>query len=401
RRALEAEMRQAAKLEAVGRLAGGIAHDFNNLLGTVLGFAGFLKEDLPRDSVQHEYAMRIAQASEHAKEVVKQLLAFTRTSDVERHVVDLRKLVSESHELIRASLPSSTELMVDAGRRALPVLANSTQIHQILLNLCLNANDALGGEPGRVTVTLTRVAPGSHELATPRPADGVAATSSGHLRAERAYARLTVTDDGAGMDTATVARVFDPFFTTKSPGRGTGLGLAVVHGIVAAYEGAYQVESQLGRGTSFSMFLPLAEDAAAAAVPPRTADAFRGGESILVVDDERDLLDMMCIGLERLGYRTTGCADPLQALETFRAEPGRWAVVVTDEVMPGLKGSALVAKLREIRPDCPIVLCTGFSDGTTERQARQAGAARFFLKPVDPARIAETIRSLLDGPVSV
>jgi CheY-like chemotaxis protein len=311
--------------------------------------------------------------------------------------MDLRKLVGDGAELLRASLPSSTQLMVDAGRRPLPVLVNSTQIHQILLNLCLNANDALSDQPGEVTVTLSHAAAGTHELVTPRSTDGAAVASGGHLRPDRAYARLTVADNGAGMDAATVARVFDPFFTTKSPGRGTGLGLAVVHGIVAAYEGAYLVESQLDRGTSFSMFVPLTETATAAIDPPRATDAYRGSESILVVDDERDLLDMMCIGLQRLGYRATGYADPLQALEAFRTAPARWAVVVTDEVMPGLKGSALVVKLREIRPDCPIVLCTGFSDGTTERQARQAGAASFFLKPVEPARIAETIRTLLDG----
>jgi PAS domain S-box-containing protein len=397
RRALEAEMRQAAKLEAIGRLAGGIAHDFNNLLGTVLGFTGFLQEDLPPESVQHEYATRIAQASEHAKEVVKQLLAFTRTSDVERHVMDLRKVLGDSHDLLRASLPSSTRLTVDAGRDALPVLVNSTQIHQILLNLCLNANDALGGEPGKVVLSLTHTAAGAPELLAPAATNGAAVTSGGHLRPDRGYARLTVTDSGTGMDAATIARVFDPFFTTKSPGRGTGLGLAVVHGIVAAYEGAYLVESRPGDGTSFSLFLPLAETATPALEPQRPIDAFRGTESILVVDDERDLLDMMCIGLQRLGYSATGCADPLLALETFRAEPGRFAAVVTDEVMPGLKGSALVAKLREIRPALPIVLCTGFSDGATERQARQAGAAGFFLKPVEPARIAETIRTLLDA----
>jgi CheY-like chemotaxis protein len=289
--------------------------------------------------------------------------------------------------------------VIDAARRALPALVNSTQIHQILLNLCINANDALGGEPGTVTVTLARMraATATPESAMRRSRAEVASTAGGRLRPGQSYARLTVTDDGSGMDRATVARVFDPFFTTKSPGRGTGLGLAVVHGIVAAYDGGYLVESALGHGTSFSIFVPLAEAAGTARTGASVAAATRGSECVLVVDDERDLLDMMCTGLERLGYRATGVADPLQALEIFRAEPGRWAVVVTDEVMPGLKGSALVAKLREIRPDCPIVLCTGFSDGTTERQAREAGAASFFLKPVAPVRVAETIRALLDG----
>jgi PAS domain S-box-containing protein len=397
RRDLEAEMRQAAKLEAVGRLAGGIAHDFNNLLGVVLGFASFLKEDLRRGSAQHGYAARIAQASEHAREVVKQLLAFTRATDVERHIMDLRKLVRDSNELLRASLPSSTQLIIDTHRQPLPALVNRTQIHQILLNLCLNAHDSLGGEPGTVKVRLTRMKAGPRGPATPRPRTGVAAAVGGQLRSNHAYAELTITDDGAGMDADTIARMFDPFFTTKSPGRGTGLGLAVVHGIVSAYDGAYLVESELGRGSRFSIFLPLAETAAAPIVAPPDAGRIRGREAVLVIDDERDLLEMLRIGLERLGYKVTGYADPLKALERFRCEPTRWDVVVTDEMMPGLKGSALIVKLREIHPQCPIVLCSGFSDGVTERQARQAGAAGFFLKPIEPARIAETIRSLLDG----
>ena len=393
---LEAEMRQAARLEAVGRLASGIAHDFNNLLGAILGFAAFLQEDLPRDSAQHGYAARITRASEHAKEVVKQLLAFTRATDVERRVTDLAALVRESGELLRASLPSSTRLVIASGGDVLPAAVNSAQIHQILLNLCLNAHDALDGQPGTVTVSLAR-SEGGRELVASEPRGDTAITASGHLRGDRSYARLTVADDGAGMDAATLGRAFDPFFTTKGPGRGTGLGLAVVYGIVNAYDGAVAVESRPGGGTTFSIYLPLASDAPAEVGETRPADRVRGSERILVVDDEADLLEMMRIGLTRLGYAVTACPDPIDALELFRREPQAWGAVVTDQVMPRMKGFTLIGKLREIRPDCPIILCTGFNDGATERQARNAGAGGFFLKPVEPYRIAETIRALRDG----
>jgi PAS domain S-box-containing protein len=391
---LEAEMRQAAKLEAVGRLASGIAHDFNNLLGAILGFAGFLQEDLPPDSPQHGYAARITRASEHAKEVVKQLLAFTRATDVERRTMDLAALVADSAELLRASLPSSTRLAVDCGTAVLPAMVNSGQIHQILLNLCINANDALDGQPGTIALSLARIDAGLRELPMPGPRDGGGVAASGHLRPDRAYARLTVADEGSGMDAATLGRVFDPFFTTKGPGRGTGLGLAVVYGIVNAYDGALTVESWPGGGTTFSIYLPLATDAPPEIGEARPADRARGSETVLLVDDEADLLEMMRIGLTRLGYDVTACSDPLAALELFRADPAHWDAVVTDQVMPGMKGFTLIGKLRAIRPDCPIILCTGFNDGATERQATEAGANGFFLKPIEPYRIAETIRTL-------
>ena len=397
REVLEAEMRQAAKLEAVGRLASGIAHDFNNLLGAILGFASFLQEDLPTDSAQHGYAARITRASEHAKEVVKQLLAFTRATDVERRTLDLAALVRDSAELLRASLPSSTRLVIDSSGVPLPTSVNSGQIHQILLNLCLNAHDALDGQPGTVTLSLVRSDADRREPLAPAPRDGIAFASSGHLRHDRAYARLTVTDDGAGMDAATVGRMFDPFFTTKSPGRGTGLGLAVVHAIVNAYDGAVTVESQPGAGTVFSIYLPLAAGALADDDIAEPAGRTRGSEAVLLVDDEADLLEMMRIGLTRLGYAVTACPDPLAALALFERDPAAWDAVVTDQVMPRLKGVSLTARLRALRPDCPIILCTGFNDGAVERDARQAGAGAFFLKPVEPYRIAETIRALRDS----
>jgi CheY-like chemotaxis protein len=224
--------------------------------------------------------------------------------------------------------------------------------------------------------------------------DDGAVVTGGHLRPDYSYARLTVADDGTGMDAETLGRVFDPFFSTKSIGRGTGLGLAVVYGIVTAYDGAYTVESRRDRGTTFSIYLPLAEAVPAEAAEARALDPSQGNERVLLVDDEADLLEMMRIGLTRLGYAVTACADPRAALALFRRDPAAWDAVVSDQVMPGMKGFTLISALREIRPDCPIILCTGFSDGTTERQASAAGARGFFVKPVEPYRIAEKIRAL-------
>jgi PAS domain S-box-containing protein len=392
----EADMRQVAKLEAIGRLAGGIAHDFNNLLGTVVGFARFLHEDLPPGSALRDYAGRIIKVGEHGTEIVRQLLAFTRTSDVERRVTDLRELIDESRELLRASLPSSTRLDFDTGPTALLASVNDAQILQILLNLCINANDALDGRPGTIAVSLARVDAEDRRVDVPPPSEDVAFATWGELADDCCHVRLTVTDDGAGISQATLSRVFEPFFTTKSRGRGTGLGLSVVHDIVRAYGGAYTVDSRLGHGTRFAIDLPMADRIAPAALPDTTPDRVRGSETILLVDDEASLAAVTSIGLERLGYSVVSFLDPAQALAAFQGDPMKWSAVVTDQIMPGMQGITLASRLREIRPDCPIILCTGTSGGVSEPDASAASAAACLLKPVAPHRIAATIRSLLD-----
>jgi CheY-like chemotaxis protein len=380
-------------MEAIGRLAGGVAHDFNNALGTMIGYVSFLLEDLPAGSRDHLHAQRLMKAADHAKEIVRQILAYSRGEQTERRVGDLRAMLADVGSLIRASLPASTGIALELMPDAAPVLMNESEIHQILLNLCINANDSLEDRTGHITISLERSDPpatgGAHDPAA-------AHVTGGRVAADRSYVRLRVVDDGSGMDQETLSRIFEPFFTTKERGRGTGLGLAVVHGIIATHDGAYVVDSRPGEGTRFSIYLPL-DPSGPAPVAVRAPElATRGHESVLVIDDDGDLLDVMAIGLERLGYAVVGTENPADALESLAADPGLWDVVVTDQVMPGMKGLELLAAVKRIRADCPVILCTGFSSDMTEARARARGADGFFFKPVEPAAIARRIRELLD-----
>jgi CheY-like chemotaxis protein len=287
--------------------------------------------------------------------------------------------------------------VLEVGADPLPVLANVGQIYQVLLNLCGNANDAFEGRPGNIVVSLAMIGAGhpdrqifeggGHE-------PDMAVAIGGGIEPDQAYAAIHVADNGGGMLQATIDRIFEPFFTTKERGHGTGLGLAVVHGIVTAYQGAYVVRSRLGAGSDFSIYLPLAQPTAVArrdrVVTPR------GLESVLVIDDEVDLTDMLSIGLGRLGYDVTGCNDPVEALAAFEEDPEAWDIVITDQAMPAMKGTAVIKRLKAMRPACPVILCTGFADGATEEAALAAGADAFLLKPVEAQRIAQTLRTLLD-----
>jgi PAS domain S-box-containing protein len=397
-RELAEQLAQAQKMEAVGQLASGIAHDFNNIMGAILGFAGFLVEDLAPGSEQHRFATRIVQAGTRAREVVQQILTFARRTGVERRDQDLRPIVGEALELLRASLPSSTQVSAAIAGAPLVATVGATQISQVLLNLCMNAHDAAGGEPATIAITLERVAPGDAELPGAHDGRQRARIVQGTLDPACAYARLAVADEGAGMDEAVLQRVFEPFFTTKPRGRGTGLGLPVVHGIAAAHGGACVVESAPGQGTTVALFIPLATSAAAAGAEPEHAERLAGRERILVVDDDADIIDVVTTGLDRLGYEAVGVADATEALAAYRADPAAWDVVISDQVMPRMKGLALLAQLRALNPKARFILCTGFSDSASERVAREAGVDGYFLKPVPIGQLAAAIRALCDGP---
>ncbi len=395
----EERLRQSTKMEAIGRLAGGIAHDFNNMIGAILGFGSFLIEDLPAGSAQQDFAKRITQVCERARDVVKQLLAFSRPGDAAKRVVDLRAAVVDNRTLLQAALPPTTTFSVALGADPLPVLANVGQISQLLLNLCVNANDALEGQAGNITVTLALIGLDHPDRGVfdggPRDLESALALG-GRLDPDRRYGAIRVADSGAGMEQAIVEQIFEPFFTTKEGGHGTGLGLAVVHGIIMAYDGAYLVRSRVANGSEFSLYLPLDESLPEAATKAQGAAALRGGESVLIVDDEVDLTDMLSIGLERLGYDVTSCNDPFEALHAVEQDPGAWHVVVTDQMMPAMRGVALIERLKAIAPDVATLLCTGFADGTTEAAARHAGADAFLMKPLEAHRIARQMRALLD-----
>lgn len=393
REALLQRLQQSGKIEAIGRLAGGIAHDFNNLLGAMMGFSQFLVEDLPEGSPSRKYAQRIAEICEKGKDLVDQLLAFAGARDTERRVLDVVAVLQHSRSLMETSLPSSCSLMIETGDETLPVLSNEVQLHQVLLNLCINARDAFGGEPGTVSVALSRVRPDS-DTCTKVERRGV-----GRLQEGEDYALIVVSDTGAGMDSKTQARIFDPFYTTKGLGRGTGLGLAVVHGIVTSYDGAIYVESETGVGTTFEIYLPLASPLLEPAVEESApVEKMYGDERILVIDDDRDLAQALTIGLHRYGYEVLSLTNPVEALRIFSEEPGHWDLVVSDQVMPGMTGLRLVAKLKELRPDLRAILYTGFDEKITAGTASLQGIDALLHKPVTPQQLAVQVRRVLDSP---
>jgi PAS domain S-box-containing protein len=384
REKLEQQLRQASRLEALGQLAGGIAHDFNNLLGAVIGFARFLEEDLPPGSDQHQYAGRILAASERGKAIVAQILAFARVRNVERHALDFRALLAATEDLLRGVVGPKTRLRIDLPAASLPILGNDGQVTQLLVNLCANANDALGGKEGEIHIRLRRVTRVAAEAAgegepTPlfddrRPRQRLL----GRLDPDRDYLRLDVCDTGKGIAASALPHIFEPFFTTKHRQGGAGLGLAVVQSVIELYDGALYLDSREGGGTTFSVYLPLTDLplAPAEAPPPR-----REHEGI---------------GLERLGYEVIALNDPREALEAFRAAPRDWDAAVIDRVMPGIEGVALAREMRAIRRELRIILCTGLDDGTIDQRSPSRPFDLFYRKPVAPEQIAAGIRLLFD-----
>ncbi len=412
RQQLQDQFYQAQKMEALGRLSGGIAHDFNNILAAIIGYASFLIEDLPEGSETRDFAGQVLAAGNRAKDLVKQILAFSRTSDTRRDPIDLVSVVNETLTMLWATMPATVALTGRIDGEHVIVDGDATQVGQVLMNLCVNAADAMPDQRGTITVELNRMeidggcAGGlqTSESMPDKPVLRIRTDGDGRrtrmwvgvLANPGLYARLTVRDTGTGMDRAVMERMFEPFYTTKSVGKGTGLGLAAVHGIVASHGGAITVESMLGDGTTFQILLPLAEEGVAQAEPAVTESAGRGRELVMLVEDEVHVAAMTAHALERLGYEVASCDDPQDALDIFNEHPEAWDVVVTDQTMPGLTGIELAQRMLERRPDLQIVLCTGFSESANEETARAAGIAAFLNKPVDPYRLASTIRAVLD-----
>jgi PAS domain S-box-containing protein len=378
---LQEQLRHAEKLEAVGRLAGGVAHDFNNILAAILGFAESSLEEAVPGAPLHENQLHIREAAQRARDLVRQILTFGQRDRPEPKPVDSATVVGEALALARASIPATVELVPSLDAAAGTVLADRTQLHQIVLNLCSNARDAVG-PTGRIEVTLSREDAGA-EMA-----------EKGEFRAGR-YVRLRVRDDGVGMDEATRARLFEPYLTTKGRSGGHGLGLAVVHGIVTASGGSLRVQSAVGRGTTFDVYLPRLDVVAApievAAVAPK------GGERILLVDDEPLVRSAHRRVLQSLGYTVTEAPDGLEALELVRRSPGAFDLVFTDQSMPRLGGAELARQLHAEKPALRVLLCTGYSDTLDEAEARRLGVGAVLTKPIDRLTLATTLRALLSG----
>jgi PAS domain S-box-containing protein len=381
RRAQELQLR-TQKMEALGTLAGGIAHDFNNILLAIRGNTRLALADVPDDSPALESLQEIDKASVRATELVRRILTFSRQEEPTRELIPLQPVIEEALRLLRSTLPAMTELRSQFDGGVPRTVADATQIHQIIMNLATNAAHAIGERPGVITIgldavnvnpELARVTPGLHE---------------------GRYTRLSVTDDGCGMDKATLQRIFDPFFTTKPQGQGTGLGLSVVDGIMKSHGGIVTVYSQPGKGTAMRLYFPAVEETSDYAATPHAVNLMTGSGHILYVDDDEALVSLASRTLQRLGYQVTGCDDPVAALELFRSAPGDFDVVVSDLSMPMLHGFDLARELLSIRPQLPIVITSGYVRQEDQDAAARIGVSALILKPNTIEELGETLHRL-------
>jgi len=380
---MEEELRQAHKMESIGTLAGGIAHDFNNILGIILGNTELAMDDIPEWNPARLNLDEIKTASLRAKDVVRQLLSFARKTKLEKKPTNIIPIVNESIKLLRSSIPTSIEIRKNIAKNVDTILADPTQINQVLINLCTNADHAMP-DGGVLVVTLKNV-----DLDEDTAAEYIG------LNPGR-YVNLVVSDTGHGISQEDIDRIFDPYFTTKEIDRGTGMGLAVVHGIVKGHNGFISVKSELGKGAAFSVFFPIVEKEAV--VETETDEELpSGNERILFIDDEESIVKIGHQRLERLGYNVEATTSPIEALNLFSSKPDQYDLVVTDLAMPKMTGDKLVKEILKIRPDIPIILCTGFSEKVNEKKAREIGAADYIEKPLDKHDFAFKVRKVLDG----
>ena len=382
----EMRLRQSQKMEAMGTLAGGIAHDFNNILTAILGYCQLAKIQLVPDHPVNRHLEEVGIAGQRAKELVEQILTFSRQTEQERKPVQLHVIIEEVLKLIRATLPSTIVVHQDLSNGQGLALADPTQMHQVLMNLCTNAEHAMRGMYGEISVTLEGVILDSdftakHPDVTPGP-----------------YFRLSVKDTGPGIHPEILPRIFDPFFTTKEVGEGTGMGLSVVHGIITGHGGITTVESHVGQGTIFEMFLPQHNSSPS---PPHESSEpvhHSGDGRVLFVDDEDSISKLGEYFLRHLGYEVTACTNAVKALEIFRENPNQFDVVITDQTMPNMTGDVLVRELLHIQPDIPVILCTGFSHTITPERAKKLGIRRFLMKPLVIHELASALQEILKNP---
>jgi len=382
----ERQLQQVMKLQAIGTLAGGIAHDFNNILFPIVGYTELTMDDIPADSQARKNLEEILKATNRAKELVQQILTFSRQGGQERKPLRVQFLIKEALKLLRATIPSTIEIECNVTDECGPILGDPTQIHQVVMNLCTNAYHAMQQTGGKLEVTLKEIDV-SYEKSVERVGMKVGP-----------YLELSVKDAGHGMEPEVLERIFEPYYTTKEQGKGTGLGLSVIHGIIKNHGGDISVSSQPGKGTTFTVYLPVIDDIEVETEPREAAVACQGSERILLVDDEKQIIDIEQQILERLGYTVTPKTDSEEALEEFATLPERYDLVITDMTMPKMTGVQLARELMDIRPDIPVILCTGFNESITEEKALAMGIDKFIMKPIVKDELAKTIRTVLDNP---
>ena len=379
---LEAQLRQAYKMEAIGTLAGGIAHDFNNILGVILGYTEMAREDAPPGSPIIQDLDKVLAASNRAKELVAQILTFSRQTNIDLSPITIQPIIKESLKMLRSSIPTTIEIKEDIDPLCKSVLADPTQIHQIIMNLSTNAYHSMDAKGGVLSVQLR-----SSSI------ESIAQQDSREIEAGE-YVELIVSDTGSGIGPDVIGKIFSPYFTTKGVGKGTGMGLSIIHGIVKACGGAVTVESLLGKGTTFHVFLPVTSPESIKEANPLEF-IVKGDGRILFVDDEELLVEMGKDMLERMGYEVTARTSSLEALEVFQNSPDSFDVVLTDQTMPGMTGADLARRILQIRPEIPIILCTGYSNLIDEDIAKSIGIREFALKPLVKSSISKLINKVL------
>jgi PAS domain S-box-containing protein len=384
KKALEGRLLQAHKMEAVGTLAGGIAHDFNNILASIIGFAELAQDQVGRASPAWGDMQQVLAAGQRAKELVKQILTFSRQNYEEKILLQPHPVIKETVRILRATVPSSVEIRAVISENCPRILADPAQIHQVLLNLCVNSVHAMA-EKGTLRIALETV-----ELA-------VEQLTFHPERVAGRYVCLAVTDSGAGIDPAIKKRIFDPFFTTKGVGEGTGMGLAMVHGIVADHGGMVEVESTPGQGATFRIFFPAAPEQKVTEPAGGALVGVSGGGHILVADDEASIVGVYKKSLEARGYTVTTAHDGQEVLDLFRAHPDAFDLVITDQTMPRLTGVELVKEVLAIRPEMPVILCSGYSSSLDAERIRELGVRRYLHKPLDLKGLAKEVREILAG----
>ena len=380
---LEERLRHSQRMETVGTLAGGIAHDFNNILGIIMGYAQMALLTPPEKTDMPRYLREILKASTRAKDLVKQILTFSRQSYQERNPLLIKPLVEEALRMMRMSLPAAIEIRHNLKSGLSPVLSDPSQIDQVLMNLCTNAGHAMQDSGGVLEVKLDEweINVGDPDLSI-------------DMKPGR-YQVLTVSDTGHGMDASVKERIFDPFFTTKGPGKGTGLGLSVVHGIIKSHGGKINCHSVPGKGTTFRVYFPTVKEAPSES--PEQFDSIPlGRERILFVDDEAALVDIGKQMLQSLGYHVVTRTSSIEALEAFRTQPDQFDLLITDNSMPNMTGVELAKNIKRIRPDMPVILCTGFSETVSEEKVKALSITGFIMKPVIRENMARVIRHALE-----
>jgi PAS domain S-box-containing protein len=381
---IEMEMHHAQQLESIGTLAGGIAHDFNNILFPIMGHTELLLMDTPEDSPSIGNLKAINTAALRAKDLVKQILAFARQESTEFILMKIQPLVKEALKLIRATIPTTIDIKLDINPDCGAIKGDPTKIHQIVMNLSTNAYHAMEYAGGELRVSLKEIEIDKQDVLSQDMEPG-------------GYACLIIADTGIGMSKQLIEKIFDPFFTTKEKGKGTGMGLSVVHGIVKGMGGTIQVNSELGKGSEFNVYFPIVKSLSEERIIQSKAKIQGGTERILLVDDEEPIITMEKQLLEHLGYKVTSRTSSLEALEAFRANPDRFDLVITDMAMPNMPGDKLAIELIKIRPDIPIFLCTGFSENMSEEKAASLGIKGFLFKPIIMKDLAQKVREVLDG----